>query len=391
MIRFVVGKTGGGKSQFLVSKLIDELRSSRRGIVTSLAIELGPWVNKKGVAYPGLLKTLEMVYGDTFDAVRRIYVLKDEEIAYFWRVRVRVPEDADLPREVITVAAAARDQDGRSRWFQGPDVPGCWYAIGEAHEHFSAETWKNLVGEGQSWASQNRRGGDDAWIETQDAELVAKPLRRQSLECYTMINHAYRALGPFRQPDVISYRIHVNTPPRESEPCLRMGRIDLPREKLWGCYDTARGGSVHGGSADIGKRAAGINWKAIPALLVGFFIVACVGLVGCEALVKRAISGPDFQKLKGAASFRMTNLVAPVAEAPAAAVRKVVVVPQSSINTNIVVAWGGVPGRGYTVQFEDGSEVDAVAVVAVGGNVLVDGVQYRHRRHRIVDQSSKKF
>ena len=70
MMRAVIGVKGAGKSKFATIRLIEELRSSTRAIVTNLALEFQPWVDAKGVARPGLLRVLQDTYGSNFDAVR---------------------------------------------------------------------------------------------------------------------------------------------------------------------------------------------------------------------------------------------------------------------------------------------------------------------------------
>lgn len=385
MLRFITGQTGGGKTKFATALVIDELRETDRPIVLSMALRLHPWVNGKGTPYPGLLHILESVYGSTFDAERRIYFLSEPEIPRFFAVRLRIPSDPSEPREVVTIPT---HESGR--WVfdaKAMGVGGCCFIIDEAHEYFRQSDWAKIGTETQSWASQNRRSGDDAWLLTQQAELVAKPFRRQSLECYWMVNLAYKQLGWFRREDRIKYYLHVNTPPNPSDKPLRTGGLTYPRGRLEACYDTAGGAGVRGACADIGKRAKGLSMGWIPILFVGVVALLVMALSGCRTALENKLSGKKSKP--GAAPVAVVAAppapsgpgshspgMGPVLTEPAGSSSRLARLAEST--NAVVIGWGGLPPK-IIVQFAGGRYETASEVIPAGGHVVVDGVLYKRR------------
>ena len=236
-------------------------------------------MNGKGVSYPGLLHTLEREFGDTFDAERRIWTLEWHQIQRFFAWRLRIPDDPSEKPELVEVPKS----EDKLWHFDAKEYPACAYYIDEAHEFFQQADWQKIGSETQSWASQNRRTGDEAWLFTQQAELVAKPFRRQSVECIYFVNWGHRRVGWFKAPNRIRGGVYVKTPPGESDQPLH--RIDLTFQKSWlnGIYDTASGAGVRGAGADMGKRPKGVAWQWIPAGFVVFMCLLFVGVKGCFA------------------------------------------------------------------------------------------------------------
>lgn len=376
MLKFVCGKTGDGKTKFVTGQIVTELRTTDRPIVTNFALRLQPWVQKrkrkKDVAYPGLLWTLRTVFGSTFDAERRIYFLTEEELYTFWRVRPHIPEDPTAPVEIRRMPAAP---DSRFH-FDDAMYSGCFYAIDEAHEYFPKEKWKLLEGEGMSWASQNRRCGDDAWVLTQEPGLVAKGFRDQSKECYRMVNHAHRAISIFRQPDAISYGVYLHTPPGDSEPALTRGTLEYRREMLEACYDTNGGASVQGGGADIGYRAKGLHWAFAPGALIAGIVLFMLMLSGCKHALLRAVRGAPAVSKAVAGAVVPHPVVSPVIRTnPLEALR--------NHKDIIEQEYYGVGHAGSTTVLDtpDGPIMGTQFAQAPGGVVELDGVKFR-RSHR---------
>lgn len=311
MIRFVTGNTGGGKSTFASSEFIEEVVRRNRPIVTNCAIKLDPWVDGNGDAWPGLLATLEKDYGDTFNARRRIYFLKnDQEIRDFFLCRPCVPLD---PEEPVQIKWMPRPEGDHPRFvFDGSKYSNVCYFIEEGHEYFAAEDWKDFQGLGQSWASQNRRAGDDCWVITQHAELIAKGFRRQAIECIWMVNHAHRNIFFWRQPEVISYRVYLHTPPVPSEPAMRSGVLHFNRKRIWGCFDTTSGGSVKGQTADIGRKAKGLPAWTAPIVFLFVLVLCGLAFSGCQSALKTYVNrtffgSKQFVRVPGVTSNRVTQ------------------------------------------------------------------------------------
>lgn len=376
MLRFITGKTGGGKTQFAVGKVIDALRETKMPIVTNMALRLDPWVNGRGDPYKGLIRTLQDKFGDDFDARRRIHFLTDDrQIERFFAVRPLVPEDKDEPVKVLEVP---RSEDGR--WhFDGTKYPPCVFIIDEGHEYWPQKEWQRLGKETESWASQNRRSGDECYIITQEAELVAKPFRRQSLECYWMVNHGYRALMMFRQPELIKYSLYLSTPPTPSEPHLRMGTLGYPRGFLQGCYDTASGAGVAGGAADIGRKIKGLPWWSSILIVIGLLIASGFALSGCVNIVAATIrnKAPKVPEQIVAPMAKLMPQVTNSAPAPVVAPSPVFIpeLPRVEAQTNVVTGYA-ISGKGGAVVFDDGSRLMADRVKVMGREIAVDGIIY---------------
>jgi len=288
MIRFVSGKPGGGKSLYAVLSLVEELRATHRFIVTNLALELRPWVDGGGKARKGLLALLQDKYGSTFEAERRILFLADEAVPRFFAVRPLWNADT----QSVDVNVLPKEEDGRFRLSAGRG--GVAYFIDEAHEFFAARDWQKTGKETLSWASQQRRAGDDAWMVTQVVNNVEKQLRGVSQECVHLVNHRLLRIAMFRQPDALSYRVYGSTPPAPNEHWLAAGKLQCDREWIYGCYNTARGVGVAGNKADIGVRAKGLHWMNLFWMFLVLGVVCYIANKAVQAGVGKAtrLAGP---------------------------------------------------------------------------------------------------
>jgi len=381
MLRFVCGYTGGGKSQFAAGQLITELRSGNRCIITNLAVEMGPWVDGRGKARRGLKESLIQQYHEDFDCERRVRILRDDEVRYFFRHRRYLDP---ISNEVVEGYIA--DSGDRRFHFDGSRWRGVCYIIDEGHEYFPASAWKEIGDETQSWASQNRRCGDDAWVLTQDPELVAKPFRRQSKECFSLVNHGHLRAGMFRQLDTIKWALYQTTPPGKSDHSLATGSMEYGREFLRGVYNTAKGAGVKGSAADIGYRAKGMHLGWIVPIVI-------VAMLGIGVLFRGCIwgAGKAVNRLAGLggglAHSVGTNTVAGfVSPLPARATGSVAVVAPvavpvataavASADADLleVVGWGVVGGG-----------VDAVAMVEMASGERIWGKELAVGRYVVLD------
>lgn len=372
MLRFVTGMTGGGKTKYEMWELIQELVSTDRPIIGNVAWRLDPWVDGRGRARLGLLATLRKLYGEEFHARERMFTLAEDQVARFYAFRIpRKAEWEDKP-QLVEVPKAA---DGR--WhFDGNEYRGARYAIDEGHEYFRQADWQLIAKEAMSWASQNRRSGDDADILTQQAELVAKPFRRQSIQCVWMTNHAYVPMGPFRQPGRITWRVHLNTPPGDGEPALSSGRLSLEKDLLDGVYDTTAGAGVRGGAADMGKKGRGLHWAWIPVGATLAFLLVILGFNGCVR-GGAALAGRALKPGGGGSGLAASAVGLRSAQAMAAAAGPVVTnyVPRVAVVKDPDERVTGVFGK--TVFFSDGTSRSDCQWKNLGGQIVVDGRLYR--------------
>jgi hypothetical protein len=388
MLRFVTGFTGGGKTKFIVSQVIEELRYSDRPILYWMALRPKPWVDNKGKAYPGLLETLRVNFGQTFQAERRLIELQEHQLARFWAWRpvgthrqtgesVPVGSLFDDPSVPIRLVELAEPEDGRFH-LDGKLYGGVMQVVDEAHEYFRKKDFAKISDEALSWASQNRRAGDDAWLLSQQAHLVAKPFRDQSTECYWMVNHAHRVFGPFRQWDKITFRLYLHTPPNDSEPYLRKGELEYRKGFLNGCYDTAAGAGVTGGRADKETRAKGLPWWWIPIGGLALLVAALVGWKMFIGVVGRMAALPLQQqqpvRLTAAPAAPAAPAARPAPAAPAApAKREAPPVPPVLKQAQLEKVTGIWSNKVY---LSTGEVLLGRSVINTGASVLVDGKEY---------------
>lgn len=383
-IHFVSGLPGASKTAFVVGdKLIEEIRNHDRPIICNLALRLHPWVDAGGVARRGLLRTLIDRYGEDFGAEERIIFLTPEECRHFWRVRA-VRSSPGGPWEKVVLPLPP---DGRFH-FDG-QYSGCFYVLDEAHEFLPGQTVEKedmaTSKEILSWASQQRRAGDDAYLISQVVVNVSKKVRAVSQDCYWMTNHAKRVMGWFKQPDVWSYRLYASTPPAQGEEHLRKEYVRLNREDVYGMYDTVAGASVAGGKGDIGDRAKGLPWWSVPAAGVAVCLAFVFGFWG----IRSALGALSVGRPKTAAvavtnspAFNAVVIASPALPSTIpqqfqrwqAAVSSVE--PAKKVELPECSGWAK-SGELAMLTLADGRTVYGSNAVATVRGVLFDGVEYR--------------
>lgn len=395
MIHFVAGKPGNGKSLFAAWLIILELVFGRRPIVTNLALRLHPWVDGKGKARKGLIRFLEDEYGESFDAARRVLLLDDTQVKRFYAYRPLIPPLEGEERQIHVIPQA---DDGRFRFT--PDLPGCFQVVDEIHEHFGARDWQTTGREALSWGSQHRRAGDEMYAVTQVVNNVEKQFRGISQECIIMVNHGFRTVGMFRQPNIITLRVYSTTPPAPMEVPMRFERLKFNRQKVYEVYDTASGVGVTGRKADIGTKAKGWPWWTVILLvlggMVGLWLLIKVYFVGVKHVAKMSMPG-----MKRAAAEVATPMLPTNSAAKKAKSYDVVTIPQAGsvgelsgavrVDPRIKPAvkktkdeeeWELVAGlaqgsAGWSVTLANGVQFRAKSVIESGPELNIDGHIYR--------------
>jgi len=291
MNRSCGGKPRAGKTKRLVIWVEEQLRAHKRPIVTNMALKLQPWVDGKGKAHKGLIRTLMDKYGETFDAERRIYLLKHEEVPRFYGIRPIIPEDSWEPVKIEEVPRSDMWKIDTNKY------PGVCYVIDEAEVYFpsaavDAQRANHENPELLQWAKQAGRAGDDAIFLSQNLTWISIKLRKTCQECWWMVNHAHIPFSIFRRPDHITEETYMNCPPTPGEVYLRKTKLAYNREEIEGCYNTAEGVGVTGNSAaDIGQRAKGLHWSFIPAGVIAIALLGGFGLKVFGDMVKAGMGG----------------------------------------------------------------------------------------------------
>jgi len=384
MIRFIAGKPGNGKSLYAAWLIILELVYGNRPVVTNLALRMDPWVDGRGKARKGLVRFLEDEYGEGFDARRRVYLLNDTEVKRVYAYRPIVPK---LEGEERVVHVIPKDGDGRFRFTS--ELPGVFQVVDEIHEHFGARDWQLTGREALSWASQHRRAGDDMYAVTQVVNNVEKQLRGVSQECICLVNHGYRMIGMFRQPNLITLRVYSTTPPSPMEQSMRFERLKFQREKVYEIYDTASGVGVAGRKADIGGKA-----KGLPPWMVIVFIIGAV--VGASFLLRGFIGGLKWgaNKVLPISMHNSTAVTPPGAKAVLERKREsyaVVTTGESREKMRVTPSLFSAKkeekpdlvsglchgSAGWVVTLSDGTQFRATSVIEAGPELNIDGHIYR--------------
>src|SRR5882724_3239883 len=180
-VQFVSGKPGGGKSLYSTMLIIDELRLSRREIVTNVALRV-----------PELCHYLHEKYGSTFDAHQRITLLDEKDVFQFWLHRGR---GVYVPGR-RTISFEEGEKKGQSvtvpDFVSVAEALGCvLYVIDEVHIFFGARQWATNGKDGFYYLSQHRKFGDDVICVTQHIGNVDKQFRSVAQD-YTYLRNYYK-------------------------------------------------------------------------------------------------------------------------------------------------------------------------------------------------------
>lgn len=314
MIRLIIGVPGAGKGIYSVqSVVVPELASTRRHIVTNLALKLEPWVRPLGRersrAEKGLLAHLRDTYGGKdFEAAKRIHLLDDENFRefYLWRVDNETGE--------LFKVDAQRDKEGRVLSFDKQQLsrsaPVC-YLMDEGWKFLWSRAWQDTSKGVLSYNAQHRHLGDDLWIAVQSENQVEKAVRDLVQEYHTLVNHRYRKILFFKQPNIISV-FSSNDPPKN-----RAGKLTSPKiikfdkEGIGGCYDTAGAIGVSGAAGDIETKTKGLPWWGLLVLVLGVGL----GLIGMSRALGYGV-GSAIERGMGGAVAKHTNTVNVVTNHP---------------------------------------------------------------------------
>jgi len=314
----IIGKPGGGKGMLSMHLILDDLRHSKRPVITDVAIEKEPWCTGSHEPRRGLLDYLREKHGQEFDAAERVFRLTTEAMQNFFLYRALNRAQVDKLgaahligyREVtpldhvlvesewryhkeykLYVADHESHQDKRGRKIVDSWDTRLALASG-GHLLIADEAWKQWPARG--WAttgegilyyySMVRRFGDDNWIVTQRSNDVDSILMERCQDYWVCNNHGKLRFGFFRQPAVFVVSVYDHRPTPSSEPMHRKP-FTLDRKGLAQCYDTSGGVGVAGRvMADTANKAAGLP----------FWAVFVIGGLGILALIFTVRGGQHF-------------------------------------------------------------------------------------------------
>jgi len=343
VIKAIIGKPGAGKSYVSMSIIEEELRLTKRVIITNVDVKIGPFADY-------LLKK----YGDTFDLGMRMRKIADVDLRRFWELR----EDA-------------KDESGKK-------IGGCCFVLDEVHRHFNARLWaENGKDKGKScldYLSAHRHYGDDVYYMTQNTHFLDKNFIRTTQDFTQLRNYSKERWGWFR--GIGRFRGQVFLMPPDSanvHPIYTYG-FKLDMDGLANCYNTDALDSNPGqGPADKGQRAKGLPVWCFP---VG---VVAAGVV-CFFVLKRGITG-----VQGSIGPKLPAGETAPSSVVYAKTNAVYVKPM----TNIIEASVGAPNirdRGFATGFQTNVPVRMTGLSIVGGRFvayLSDGRKIRQGDSRV--------
>src|SRR5581483_801645 len=274
-IRFVTGKPGAGKGLVSMNTIIEELRTTKRPIITNFAIKMEPWVNARGEPQLGLRNHLLNKYGETFHAENRIFLLDEKQAGRFFLYRAFLVDAKELKYELKVASFRAREgKDGEEELIDfDPSLlsqsGGCLYVIDEAWMFWGARNWQKTGTALLFYNNQHRKVGDDTLIVTQHTKQIDAMIQRVAQEFWVCRNRSLLRVGIFRQPDDFSVAVFENPPTGAAQEPMNTFKFKLDAKGMASSFDTTAGVGLTGRlQGDVGRRKKGIPFKVLIALMV---------------------------------------------------------------------------------------------------------------------------
>jgi hypothetical protein len=324
MIQAITGKPGDGKTLFAVSRILEELITSERFIVTNIPLHperVHEFVTierkRRGLAdYPYPYEDqLTVEWGFNFDS--RVKVIGDEDVMEFFRVRADGLKLAASPDMLVErtserldrlpFIAAMKSNFALMKQVSKARRRPVSYYIDEAHNYFSSREWTQTGRGLLYYASQHRHLHDEIYLITQVLENVETQLRRLISETHVVKNQLRRRIGPWRcRPGfrVSHYYGTFTGGPGAKAYDSTFFRLDPAG--VAGCYQTVGALGVHTTPEAI--KVKGLPWWTM--FVAGGLVVAAVAffigglpLIGADYVAKKVVGDAEKQaKRVGAAA-----------------------------------------------------------------------------------------
>jgi len=292
MIRAVVGQPGAGKGVYGVLKVAEELRDTERHVITNLAFRISPWVRylRRGKKQKeiGFAQYLCETHGHDCGVWDRLHVISDEDFKefYLWRV--------NKAGELIKIAHT-RDDKGKVLDFDREEFASthaACYVMDETWKFLWARNWQDCSKAFLYYAAQHRHAGDDLWLLAQNEGQIDKAARELAQEWHSLVNHRYRKLWMFRQPDRISVVISNESPKaRTSSVASTPSIIKFDKRGVGGSYDTAGGMGVGGMGGDIEHKTKGVPFWVFPLAILAVALVIIFLAKGSGWMTGKLLTG----------------------------------------------------------------------------------------------------
>lgn len=286
MLRGIFGKTGGGKTYTLVSKIIETLLYSERTVVTNLTEleleNLAQYLHDRQHAEK-LKHPARVIY--PIDLNTRLIIIQKPDTREFYRYRsggLVLPKFTGIDPatrkkyHVDDIDRALEIYFGEI--YKNPKhAKGVDYFLTECHRHFKARDTLSFSSVLNFWATQNRHFDDNGWIESQFAAQIDMNLRELCVEWYHFRNYGNEVSGMFKNRAVIEWRMYYSLPKSERDPSFDKGQFKLDIKGICTCYKTR--GAVASGMVDNSPDTKPKN-KKLPFWLLPVGVVLAIFLVG---------------------------------------------------------------------------------------------------------------
>lgn len=354
-VQFIGGKPGGGKTALAVSILLRELRTSKRVIVTNVALNIGEiaaYFDREGWSYQA-----EWL-------ADRIIILSEEQLVEFYRYR--------KPGEKLPMVAGVKAGQQQADYSTVRDC-GVLYVLDEVHIAFNSRRWQDTGPAVIYYLSQHRKLGDDVILISQSIQNVDKQMRSMAQDFTYVRNLSKEQHGLFRLPAMFIRRVFLELPTGPNVKPIQTGTFKLDLNGVAKCYNTAAGVGIVGQSgADTKDKPKGLHWAWYVGALVGAIFavthyaplwVEWVVTGGRKAAVK-TVTSPAYASTQ---QVEKSKQEFPVEASPSAGALS---------STNIVTGIARFGGC-YHVSFSDGSTATALEIIAFGHRKLqINGITY---------------
>jgi hypothetical protein len=275
-VQFIEGKPGGGKTLLSVKIIKDELKLTRRTIVTNVSLklpELAAYCQEHNIDYGTLLLS------------DRIRLITEEQLSQFFLFRAAGTDPLPMKGDRQADFSSVRDC-------------GVLYVLDEVHIAFNARRWQETGGAVIYYLSQHRKLGDDVVLISQSIQNVDKQMRSMGQDYTYVRNLTKEQHGLFRVPALFIKRVFLELPTGPSVKAIQTGTFKLDVSGLARCYDTAAGVGIVGRSgADIASKPKGLHW----AWFVGGLIVLILAAVRFAPSFVEWVINPDHATSKAIA------------------------------------------------------------------------------------------
>jgi len=350
---FISGKPGGGKTLYAMRLIRDEIKLTKRKIITNIRIHfdsLNEYLSREGVD-PGC------------HICDRITIIEEEQMREFYRYR---------GGGLVLTLREHQAYDGKKMETKVADFSeaagGVLYVLDEVHIAFNSRQWAS-TGQGVIYyLSQHRKLGDDVILITQSVQNVDKQMRSFAQDFTYVRNLKKEKAGFFKLPGVFMRRTYLEPATATTKACdTKTFTLDV--SGIANCYDTAAGVGIIGRSgADTKEKIKGLPWYV-------FLIIIGAVIWGLFHFVPRVIGavitpkGMAVKHVQSALPFQSSQLGSQAGAIAVATTALVTNVPAPGVAVSVTGYYRRLDGC-WRICFSDG------AMLVVGPTEFQDYGRY---------------